>query len=112
MPDHDLTQRALTHDRLADQYEHITSPYDLNRRLEVLIDDFLADEDLTGKHALDAGCGTGRGTERLSRRGARVTALDIGVNLVNITRGRYPCKALVASVGELPFPDNHFDVVF
>jgi 2-polyprenyl-3-methyl-5-hydroxy-6-metoxy-1,4-benzoquinol methylase len=112
MPNHDLSQRALTHDRLAEQYEHISSPYDLYRRLDVLINEFLDGEDLKGKHVLDAGCGTGRGTERMNSRGAQVTALDIGPNLVNLTRARYPCQALIASVSELPFPDNTFDVVF
>jgi len=112
MSEYDLSQRALTHDRLAEQYEQITSPYDLQRRLDVLIDDFLAHEDLRGKHILDAGCGTGRGTERLASHGARVTALDIGLNLVNLTRTRYPCQALLASVVELPFPNDSFDVVF
>jgi 2-polyprenyl-3-methyl-5-hydroxy-6-metoxy-1,4-benzoquinol methylase len=112
MPNHDLSQRALTHDRLAEQYEHLSSPYDLCRRLDVLINDFLAGVDLTGKHILDAGCGTGRGTERMISRGARVTALDIGPNLVNLTRIRYPCQALIASVVELPFPNDTFDVVF
>lgn len=112
MPNHDLSQRALTHDRLAEQYENISSPYDLYRRLDMLINEFLAGEDLTGKHVLDAGCGTGRGTERLSARGARVTSVDIGPNLVNITRARYACQPLLASVDELPFPDDTFDVVF
>ena len=114
MSDHDLAERerALTHDRLAEHYEQVTSAYDLYRRLDVLIDEFLSGHNLAGKAALDAGCGTGRGTERLSERGAQVTSLDIGAKLVNITRARYPCQALIASVSELPFPTGCFDVVF
>ncbi len=112
MSDHDHSHRVLTHERFAEQYEQITSAYDLYRRLDVLINEFLANEDLTGKHVLDAGCGTGRGTQRLTSRGAQVTALDIGPNLVNLTRTRYPCQALLASVIDLPFPDDTFDVVF
>jgi 2-polyprenyl-3-methyl-5-hydroxy-6-metoxy-1,4-benzoquinol methylase len=112
MANHDLSRRALTHDRLAEQYEAITSPYDLYRRLDVLIDEFLANVNMKGKHVLDAGCGTGRGTERLNHRGAQVTAVDIGPKLVTLTHARYPCQALVASVSQLPFADDTFDVVF
>lgn len=112
MPDHDLTQRVLSHDRLAEQFEQISSSYDLHRRLDVLIDEFLSGYNLAGKAALDAGCGTGRGTERLIARGAQVTSLDIGPTLVNVTRARYPCQPLLASVLELPFSDGTFDIVF
>lgn len=102
----------LAHDRLAAQFDSLINPYDGARRLEVLIDEFLADVPLTNKLVLDAGCGTGRGTERLSQRGAKVIAVDLGLNLARYTRDRYACSPLVGSVLELPFPGNTFDIVY
>jgi len=104
--------RSLAHDRLAEQFDDLMNEYDVNRRLEVLIDEFLQDVDLNDKLVLDAGCGTGRGSLWLKRRGARVVALDIGYNLVKCAQKRCQCDTLAASVLSLPFGDNIFDVVF
>jgi 2-polyprenyl-3-methyl-5-hydroxy-6-metoxy-1,4-benzoquinol methylase len=112
MPDKPVEYRVLTHDRLAEQYEHITTPYDLHRRLEVLIDAFLATETLKDKLVLDAGCGTGRGTERFNLYGAQVIALDLAPNMLNYTRQRYACTPLLGDVAALPFPPATFDVIF
>jgi 2-polyprenyl-3-methyl-5-hydroxy-6-metoxy-1,4-benzoquinol methylase len=104
--------KALAHDRLVNQFDELINEYDDNRRLEVLIDEFLQSTDLRDRLVLDAGCGTGRGSHRLSDRGARVIALDIGFNLVGCTLRRCRCRATVGSVLSLPFTDNTFDVVF
>ncbi len=42
--------------------------------------------DLSGQHILDAGCGTGALAIAAAKRGARVTAIDLSENLVNIAR--------------------------
>ena len=107
-----IQEKSLTHDRLADQFDRLMNAYDVNRRLAVLIDEFLQDVDLAGKRVLEAGCGTGRGSERLVQAGALVSALDIGFNLARFTRQRCACAAVVGSVLDLPFPDDVFDVVF
>jgi 2-polyprenyl-6-hydroxyphenyl methylase / 3-demethylubiquinone-9 3-methyltransferase len=104
--------RALAHDRLADEFDTLMNEYDIRRRLEVLIDSFLSEVDLTDRMALDAGCGTGRGAERLAQRGARVTAIDIGPHLVRAAVRRSGCHAAQASILQLPFPASSFDVVF
>lgn len=47
-------------------------------------------EDMTGRTLLDAGCGTGALTIEALRRGAKVTAIDISANLVNVAKDRMP----------------------
>jgi magnesium-protoporphyrin O-methyltransferase len=49
-------------------------------------------EDLTGKHLLDAGCGTGMLALEAARRGAQVTAVDLSQTLVDNARERLPAE--------------------
>lgn len=104
--------KELAHDRLAERFDEVINHYDTNRRIEVLVDEFLADFDLQGKLVLDAGCGAGHGTKRLVERGANVVSFDLGFNMVNVTRQKYPCFPSVGSVMALPFATNTFDIVF
>lgn len=71
-------------------------------------------ESLKGKTVLEVGCGAGRFTELLVESGALVHSVDLSnaveANLENI--GNRPNYQIAqASVYELPFPDNSFDVV-
>ena len=104
-------ERELTHDRLTDRFDELMDDYDLGRRAEVLVDDFLGG-DLRGQLVLDAGCGVGGLTRTLVGRGARVVALDIGPRLAAETRRRCGCSAVVGSLDALGFAANTFDVVF
>lgn len=100
------------YDTIADQFDSVMNMYDTNRRIEVIFDDFLGQEDLGGKLLLDGGCGTGWFTRRAVERGARVTSVDIAPRLVEITQQKNPAaNAVVASILELPFPDHAFDIV-
>jgi magnesium-protoporphyrin O-methyltransferase len=45
-------------------------------------------EDLSGKTLVDAGCGTGSLAIDAARRGARVIAIDVAVNLVDVAERR------------------------
>lgn len=47
-------------------------------------------EDLSGRHVLDAGCGTGMVAMELARRGARVTAVDLSPTLTALAAERLP----------------------
>jgi 2-polyprenyl-3-methyl-5-hydroxy-6-metoxy-1,4-benzoquinol methylase len=102
----------LTHDRLGAAFDEIMNPYDIRRRLEVLIDEFLVNINLQNQVVLDAGCGTGRGTARFIRRGAVVTSLDLGPQLIEFTAAKYTCAPVNGSVVQMPFGANCFDVVF
>jgi SAM-dependent methyltransferase len=104
--------QELTHERLGDRFADALSTYDTTRRLVVLVDQFLAD-DLTGRQVLDVGSGLGFFSERLVQRGAIVTACDIGPGLVEQTKKRARCKAVVADALRLveTFGTSRFDAV-
>lgn len=112
MKNNEELQRSLSHDRLGEKFDIVMNPYDIARRLEVLIGEYLRDVDLAGKHVLDAGCGTGRGTAIFAKHGAEVTSVDIGFNLLSYVSRRYQTSPVQVSVLELPFAINTFDVVF
>jgi 2-polyprenyl-6-hydroxyphenyl methylase/3-demethylubiquinone-9 3-methyltransferase len=107
------SRRELAHERLGARFESALSSYDTRRRVEVLVDDFLEAEVLAGARVLDVGCGLGFFSQRLTERGARVTACDLGPGLVEETRRRAGCAALVADALELVacFGPGSFDVV-
>jgi SAM-dependent methyltransferase len=73
----------------------------------------LGDIPLAGLRTLDVGCGLGFFSQRLHQRGAIVTACDIGPRLVQRTRERVGCEAVVADALalEAQFGPNSFDVV-
>ena len=108
-----LSRRELIHDELGDAFALALSEYDTARRIEVLIDEFLADVAVEGRPALDVGSGLGFFSERLVKRGADVTACDIGENLLSATRRRAGCTAVVADALNLSghFGVGRFDVV-
>ncbi|MBK7966361.1 MAG: class I SAM-dependent methyltransferase [Bacteroidetes bacterium] len=70
---------------------------------------------LKDKSLLEVGCGAGRFTELLVDAGAYVHAVDLSIaveaNLENIGK-KLNYKIAQASVYDLPFPDNSFDIVF
>ncbi len=92
------TENELCHERLGDAFATALSTYDTQRRVEVLIDDFLGPTQLAGRTVLDVGCGLGFFSQRLQQCGARVVATDIGVGLVEKTRQRVGCEGQVGDV--------------
>jgi 2-polyprenyl-3-methyl-5-hydroxy-6-metoxy-1,4-benzoquinol methylase len=106
-------RREYAHQSLGDRFELALSHYDTRRRIDVLIDEFLPAAAVTGKTALDVGCGLGFFSERLVQRGAIVTACDIGPELVRRTRERVGCTAIVADALALEerFGPDSFDLV-
>src|SRR4051812_37760842 len=91
-----VDKRELCHDRLGDRFAEATSDYDTQRRLEVLVEEYLAPHVKPGVTALDVGCGLGFSTEAVHRLGAKVTACDLGPNLVEKTRKRVGCECVLA----------------
>jgi len=72
--------------------------------------------DMTGLTLLDAGCGTGALAVEAARRGAKVTAIDVSAQLINIARERAPRDLghgrIDFQVGDMASPDlGHFDHV-
>ena len=65
-----------------------------------------------GDTVAEIGCGPGRGTMFLDRRGLRTVAVDISRRSLELARTRAPCSAFVlASNLQLPFFDSAFDIV-
>ncbi|MEM1360990.1 MAG: methyltransferase domain-containing protein [Pseudomonadota bacterium] len=65
-----------------------------------------------GTEILDAGCAAGGASLRALARGAKVTAVDIAENSIEIAKNRLPgARVELASIGDLPFADNAFDAV-
>ncbi|MCG5535213.1 magnesium protoporphyrin IX methyltransferase [Ectothiorhodospira mobilis] len=67
--------------------------------------DWLPD-DLHGKWVLDAGCGTGTFSTEAARRGARVVAIDLAGNLVDMARER--AAGMDLGDGEIDFRVGDF----
>ena len=55
-------------------------------------------EDLKGQTLLDAGCGTGALSIEAARRGARVIAIDVAANLIDVARERAAEEELEGSI--------------
>jgi SAM-dependent methyltransferase len=99
------------YEAIADRFDAIANPYDTNRRVEIVFDELLGREDLRGRSLLDVGCGTGWFSARAAERGARVTSLDLGTGLLELTRKRCPTTAVAGDACRLPFAEQAFDVV-
>ncbi|MDO8538554.1 MAG: class I SAM-dependent methyltransferase [archaeon] len=69
-----------------------------------------------GKYFLDAGCGIGRNSVKLSKKGAIVTGIDISSEMVKQAKLRLKEKKLkakfkIGSLEKLPFKDKLFDII-
>jgi SAM-dependent methyltransferase len=106
-----VSEKERFYDTIAADFDRIMNRYDLERRLDVLFYDLLGSEDLRGRRLLDAGSGTGYFSARARSRGALVTAVDIGPNLLKETRRKGVERVVASDVGMLSFPDSAFDVV-
>jgi SAM-dependent methyltransferase len=101
------------HEALGDGFEQALSAYDTRRRVETLIGEFLPKDVVSGKTALDVGCGLGFFSQELVARGATVTACDIGPRLLERTKRRAGCETVLADALDLEgrFGCNQFDLV-
>jgi len=106
-----LHDKTRFYDTIASDFDEIMNHYDLQRRLEVIFDQLLAGKDLEGRRLLDAGCGTGYFSHRALSTGAKVTSVDIGVNLLKEARKKGAPQPVASDVTRLGFADNTFDVV-
>jgi ubiquinone/menaquinone biosynthesis C-methylase UbiE len=106
-----VTRPEYFYDSIAGDFDALMNPYDLRRRLEVVFDDLLGAEPLTGRRVLDVGCGTGHFSLAATARGAEVVSVDIGIELLRTARGKGVGRVVTGDAGALPFPGSSFDVV-
>jgi 2-polyprenyl-3-methyl-5-hydroxy-6-metoxy-1,4-benzoquinol methylase len=95
---------------IADQFDDFANPYDQRRRLEVIFDELLP-EDLAGYRLLEVGCGSGKFSQRAFERNMKVTALDVGISLLQKTLTRSPVTPLVGDSLNLPIKHDTFDII-
>lgn len=105
-----LDDKQRFYDRFAGEFDAKMNRYDLETRLKVIYEQLLT-EDLTGKRLLDAGSGTGWFSRGAVERGALVTSLDVGLNLLEQVGKKCQSRRCQGSICALPFPDRTFDVV-
>jgi len=108
-----ISDKELFYDRLGPRFAEALSDYDTRRRVEVLVGAFLSPLSMSGKRALDVGCGLGFFTEALLGLDADVVATDLAPSLVKALEQRLRCTAEVADALELEsqFGKDTFDVV-
>jgi 2-polyprenyl-3-methyl-5-hydroxy-6-metoxy-1,4-benzoquinol methylase len=98
------------YDSFADEFDKKMNKYDLNKRLMVVFDELLTDS-IYGKKLLDAGSGTGWFSKYAEEKGALVTSIDVGENLLNKVAEKCKSTCIKGSILEMPFPDNSFDFI-
>ncbi len=96
---------------IADRFEGLAHPHDVDRRLRLVFEECLAHMPLAGVRMLDAGCGYGVFSRAAMERGADVISLDIGERLVARTIARAGSRGVVGDVCRLAVRDESFDVV-
>ena len=67
---------------------------------------------VTGRDALEIGCGTGLILERTAARARRATGVDLSAGMARFTTGQKGLTVAQASATDLPFADDSFDVVY
>ncbi len=110
-----ITPKDLAYDRISETWEQFVSPYDTNRRVEVLVEDFLGEKAIVGKKCLDVGCGLGYFSQALLKyKPSNLCACDLSPKLVQKLSRRLPdIDCFVANLLELStvLQGKMFDVV-
>jgi 2-polyprenyl-3-methyl-5-hydroxy-6-metoxy-1,4-benzoquinol methylase len=103
--------RAYFYESFAASFDEEMNQYEVTKRLRLVFDKALGDLHLTGRRLLDAGCGTGLFSQMAAERGAEVTSLDVGPNLLSEVAAKCDTNRIVGDTLDLPFEDESFDLV-
>ena len=106
----EIKSKMYFYENFAGEFDSKMNMYDTLKRIDVIFNELLT-EDINGKLLLDAGCGTGWFSQRAFERGAIVTSMDLGDNLLNETAKKCNSKRVIGSVLEIPFENNSFDII-
>lgn len=105
-----MNKKELFYNEISKDWLNIMNVYEVNKRLDIVFKKILT-QDITNKSFLDVGCGIGLFSEQAFKKGAKVTSLDVGAELMEEVKKRCVSKRVIGSVLELPFEDNTFDIV-
>jgi len=103
-------KKMLFYESIADSFDSVVNMYDTYKRLDVVYRELLT-EDIKGKALLDAGCGTGWFSQAAAARGARVTSMDVGSELLKIVAQKCVSKRVIGDLMKMPFKAKSFDIV-
>ncbi|MBU0763367.1 MAG: class I SAM-dependent methyltransferase [Bacteroidetes bacterium] len=98
------------YESFAEDFDAKMNMYDTLKRVEVVYQELLT-EDIAGKKLLDAGSGTGWFSKAACERGAIVTSMDLGENLLAQVAKKCKSERIIGSILEIPFEENTFDYV-
>ncbi len=98
-------------------YDAFSAGYDDRRSVgyHALLDELESDlvrTYCTGRHVLDAGCGTGLILERVGRHLRSVVGVDLSLGMLRKARARGPAPLAQGSLTHLPFADDSFDAAY
>jgi 2-polyprenyl-6-hydroxyphenyl methylase/3-demethylubiquinone-9 3-methyltransferase len=99
------------YERFAPQFDSEMNRYEVEKRLRLIFDDVLGQVDLSERRLLDAGCGTGLFSQAAALRGARVTSLDVGPQLLAEVAKKCESDRVVGDTTALPFDDGSFELI-
>lgn len=105
----DPIQRTIrSYDEIADEYcEKTTKNGD--RELQVKMLDKTISHIPEGARIIDLGCGDGRDTEYLKRKGFDVVGIDLSRSMVNLARKKHPdCTFIQMDMRDTIFPEDTF----
>jgi len=107
-----VSKKELFYNEYSDKWESKINKTETNKRLHVIYNILLKNINLSGKNFLDVGCGLGYFSEIACKKGAVVTGIDVGEELINKVHKKLPNgKFITASISKLPFKDRCFDIV-
>ena len=111
MSNSEKKDKMYFYESFADEFDSKMNMYDTNKRVHVFFNEFLTKDELKDKSLLDAGCGTGWFSKAAFDRGAKVTSMDLGENLLAQVAKKCQSQKIVGSILDIPFPENTFDYV-
>ena len=104
------SDKQLFYDRFADEFDSKMNMYDTEKRVRVLFEQLLT-EDLQGRELLDAGSGTGWFSKRAVERGAKVTSIDIGPQLLKKVGEKCRTDRAACDICQTALADESFDFI-
>ncbi len=106
-----IAPKEYFYDSIADKWEPLMNKYELQKRKSIVFNRLLKDISLKNKTFLDIGAGLGIFSCHAKELGAKVTAIEVGKNLIIQIKNRCKVKTIQADATSIPIPRNSYDLV-